>query len=45
MMIAKGQKVYYGELLKEGFTEEQAIKIVMAHGMYPGKTDRQIGNE
>ena len=44
IMIAKGQKVYYEELIKEGFTEDQAIKIVMAHGLFPGRTDRQQGN-
>jgi alkylhydroperoxidase family enzyme len=39
-MAAKGQKSYYDELIKEGFTEEQAIKLVVEHGMFPGRSDR-----
>lgn len=43
-MIAKSEKAYFNELVKEGFSEEQALQIVMAHGIYPGRTDRNQGN-
>lgn len=41
-MVVKAEMIYYKELMKQGFTEEQSLKIVMAHGMYPGRTDRQV---
>ncbi|MCH5138924.1 hypothetical protein JMF89_17300 [Clostridiaceae bacterium UIB06] len=44
-MIAKSQKVYYDELVKEGFTEEQSLRITMAHGIYPGRIDRGQGDK
>ncbi|MCB2308999.1 hypothetical protein LGL08_20055 [Clostridium estertheticum] len=40
--IAKGEMIYYKELLKQGFTEEQSLKIIMEHGSYPGRSDRQL---
>ena len=42
-MIVRSEMIYYKELIKQGFTEDQSLKIVMAHGMYPGRTDRQNG--
>ncbi|APC41075.1 hypothetical protein [Clostridium estertheticum] len=36
-MIAQLQKVYYDELIKAGFTEEHAIRTVIAHGTCPGR--------
>ena len=44
-MIAKGQKAYFEELVKEGFTEEQSLRIVIEHGVFPGRLDRDQGNE
>ena len=44
ILIAKGEKLYYEELKKQGFTEEQSLKIVIEHGTYPGRTDRQIAD-
>ena len=38
-MISKSEKVYYDELIKEGFTPEQALYLVGQHGIYPGRTD------
>lgn len=34
-LFAKMMKTYYDLLLKEGFTEEQAMKIVIRHGIDP----------
>lgn len=44
-MAAKMEKVYYDELIKEGFTNEEALRIVMEHGIFPGRTDRQKKEE
>ena len=35
VVIAKYYKSFYGSLVKEGFTEEQALQIVITRGMNP----------
>ncbi len=35
-IVAEQLKHYYNALVEEGFTDEQALKIVIAHGIIPG---------
>jgi hypothetical protein len=44
-MITKSEKAYYDELIKEGFTPEQALYLVGQHGIYPGRIDLNQNKE
>lgn len=39
-LAVKTQKAYFDELVKEGFTEEQALEIIKAHGMDIGRSSK-----
>lgn len=35
-IVARQLRAYYNELIEAGFTPSQALRIVIAHGVYPG---------
>ena len=35
-IIARQMKAYYDELVETGFTRKEALKIVIAQGIFPG---------
>ena len=44
-MVSQIEKMYYDALIKEGFTEVQAMCIVSAQGINVGKTNDPLNNE
>lgn len=44
-MAVKTQKAYFDELVKEGFTEDQALEIIKIHGIDIGRISKMGRSE
>lgn len=44
-VAVKTQKSYFDELVKEGFTEEQALEIIKVHGIDIGRVSHMKNSE
>lgn len=42
-IVARQLRAYFNELTEAGFTEEQALKITITHGLTPGSTGPSRG--
>ncbi|TCO69522.1 hypothetical protein [Marinisporobacter balticus] len=44
-LVAEQQKIYFDELVKQGFTENQALEIVKVHGIDTGRISKMNGTQ